>query len=139
MERLHRRWKISCHLADLLVRLDIRLEQAWRVLPAAARTLHLPGASLFEWPGIYIISGHRDAGSNAAVGGAEASKHLRCPALAADLRVGRVAACITSPAVWEWVGAHAMLVGLTPGFKIPVDRHVCPGWKFDYNHFEVPG
>jgi len=43
------------------------------------------------WPGIYIVSGYRTEAHNADVGGAPDSFHLRCPSLAADLRVGSVA------------------------------------------------
>ncbi len=62
-------------------------------------------AAGFRWPGIFIISGARSEAEQARVNPAlKNSLHRRCPSLAADLRVGQVAATITPDDVWQFLG-----------------------------------
>jgi len=81
------------------------------------------------WPGLYIISGYRTPSHNAELGGAPASFHIRCPSLAADLRVGRVAG-LGSNEVWAILGGMWRLMGgrWGGGFDSP-----------DPNHFDIGG
>jgi len=81
------------------------------------------------WPGLYIISGYRTPTHNADVGGVPASFHTRCPSLAADLRVGRVAG-LGSNEVWAILGGMWRLMGGKWGgtFSTP-----------DPNHFDIGG
>jgi len=135
VQRISRRWKISCDLAVALHRLDESAQSRWSPLLDAARRLRLPTLP-FEFPGLYIISGHRSPADNVAAGGAVQSKHLRCPADAADLRLGNVSACLTTPAIWEWLGAIWQAQGGRNPSSI-VGPAPCPGWTADLNHFEL--
>jgi hypothetical protein len=45
----------------------------------------------FDWPGLWVISGSRTPAHQASLNPAvKDSLHVRCPALAADLRVGSI-------------------------------------------------
>ncbi len=92
--RLAERWGLSNTLAGMLVRLEGQ---------AAERFGRY-------WPGMFIISGFRSQRTNREVGGAVDSLHPRCPAIAADLRVGNVAG-LDSPEVWAILGGMWRLMG----------------------------
>lgn len=73
---LARRWILATVLAQGLVRLEGVAEERF----AAAET---------HWPGLWIISGQRSRAHQASLNPlVEDSLHVRCPSLAADLRVG---------------------------------------------------
>lgn len=118
--QLARRWTLDPALARMLVALDERVRA--RVAAHGAR-----------WPGLWIISGHRNRPTAPALNPnqppAEESWHLRCPALAADLRVGNAPASLTDPSVWALVGVEWEALGGRWGgrFKTP-----------DWNHFDAP-
>jgi hypothetical protein len=85
------------------------------------------------WPGIWIISGHRDAPVVPALNpdheAARASLHMVRPALAADLRVGNEPASLTDPSIWQFLGTiwETQLGGRWGGrFNPP-----------DWNHFDL--
>jgi len=59
----------------------------------------------FDWPGLYIISGHRTRSQQIAVNPfSRQSYHRCCPALAVDLRVGDIPASSTADSIWEELG-----------------------------------
>ena len=92
-------------------------------------------AAGFRWPGLWIISGYRSPQDQARVNPAlPTSFHVRCPSLAADLRVGQVAATITPEEVWRFLGDQWKLMGGRWGgdFK---DRLGQPAP--DDNHFDL--
>jgi len=107
------RWDLDLTLADRLVRLDSAMEAAFE--------------DTFGWPGLFIISGQRSAALNRAVGGAADSRHLACPSLAVDLRVGTVEG-IESPEIWAILGGQWRIMGGRWGgtFREP-----------DLNHFDL--
>ena len=73
---LSRRWVLDPILAEGLVQLQRRAEERF-------------ASTAFRWPGLWIIDGNRSAASQASLNPAvKDSLHRRCPALAADLRVG---------------------------------------------------
>ena len=142
MERISRRWSLDCTLARDLVRLDGFGLAGWSKLRAAA-PLWLRGSPLSAfliWPGLYVISGYRTEEQQAGLNpGAQDSQHRRCPSLAADLRVGQLEACLTAPAVWQWLAAGWKLQG--PGHRWGGDFIggfvPCPLWEADLNHFDL--
>jgi len=76
---LSRRWILSPILAEGLVQLQRRAQERFASTP-------------FDWPGLWIIGGHRTFARQASLNPAvEDSLHTRCPSLAADLRVGTIA------------------------------------------------
>lgn len=113
------RWGIDPALAAMLFRLE-----AW-----ADETLSTRWA---RWPGIYIISGARSEPMAPALSpdapAATQSRHLLCPALAADLRVGNAPASVTPPTVWAALGSRWEALGGRWG-----GRFDPPDW----NHFDV--
>jgi len=80
-----------------------------------------------RWPGLSVVSGYRTPEQNRAVGGAKDSLHVRCPALAVDLRVGAVAG-LDDQATWAILGGKWRLMGGRWGgtFRTP-----------DWNHFDL--
>jgi len=89
---LSRRWILNPVLADMLVGLDAE----------AAREFSAQG---FRWPGIFVISGHRSPALQLDLNPlAPNSLHTRCPALAADLRVGDLPASLTPRNLWALLG-----------------------------------
>jgi len=90
-------WQLDAGLAGMLVALDGWAEQAFTV-----------GA--IRWPGIYILSGQRSEAENRSVGGVAGSLHLRCPSLAADIRMGNLAG-LASPEVMAILGGRWRLMG----------------------------
>jgi len=110
--RLAQRWGLDIGLANRLVQLEEWAHQQFEVM----------GVSV--WPGIRIISGQRSAEKNAAVGGVPNSFHVRCPSLAADLRVGNVAG-LESPEVMAILGGRWRLSGGRWGgtFRDPSPSH----------------
>lgn len=86
-----------------------------------------------RWPGIYVISGHRRAPVSSAFDPdappAEKSRHLRCPSLAVDLRVGNAPASLTPFTVWAALGSRwESQQGRWGGRFQPPDP----------NHFDIP-
>ncbi len=113
---LQRRWILDPHLVQMLQDLD-----RWADEQIARTGL--------RWPGLYIISGHRTLQSQADTNpDAPNSLHIRCPSLAADLRVGDVPASLVGDSVWDWLGARWMLVGGRWGGRFSVR---------DENHFDL--
>ena len=104
-------------LAELLVVLERR----------AAEIFSSQG---LRWPGLWIISGYRSARLQASINpDVPDSLHTRCPSLAADLRVGNLAASVT-PDFWPFVGQ--IWKGL--GGRWGGDFKPTP----DVNHFALP-
>ena len=99
---LARRWILAPALATGLVLLEGRAEERF-----ASRSL--------SWPGLWIISGHRtqesQAGLNPTV---KDSFHVRCPALAADLRVGPIPG-FSRDALLDFAGGLWMAMGFRWG------------------------
>ena len=120
---LARRWAIDPALARRLHALD-----AW----AAAEVDKADPSGRLRWPGLTIISGARARpvlpALNPDAPAAVASRHLFCPALAADLRVGVTPASVTPPTIWRWLGTRWEISGGRWGgsFKTP-----------DLNHFDI--
>jgi len=116
--RLSRRWRISPRLADMLVALEARAAQVF-------------SSQGLRWPGVWIISGHRSPRLQASVNpDAPDSLHVRCPAMAADLRVGNLAAS-TTPDFWPFLGTIWKAMGGRWGGDFKP--------KPDVNHFEALG
>ena len=121
---LQRRWRISYDVACGLVRTELALQLEFGV---AARGL--------RWPGLFVVSGHRsrpvESELNPGEPAATRSLHLRCPALAVDLRVGNVPASGTPRALWELVAVNWKQItgGRWGGDFDPPDP----------NHFDIPG
>ena len=117
---LARRWGLSPAFARMLLTLEEKVSS--RVAANGAR-----------WPGLWIISGRRQAPVPSALNpdqpAAEESLHLACPALAADLRVGNQPASLTDPSVWALVGVEWETLGGRWG-----GRFNPPDW----NHFDAP-
>ena len=118
--RLQRRFLISPTVAHMLVRLESRAQQEF-------------SAEGLRWPGLFVISGHRSvairSAFNPAEPAAEESYHKRCPALAADLRVGDLPASATPFATWAFLGGiWKWLGGRWGGDFTPPDP----------NHFDFP-
>jgi len=81
-----------------------------------------------RWPGLYIISGYRSPTVQSRVNpSAPASKHTRCPSMAIDLRVGDVAASVTDPTIWHFLGRLWKKLGGRWGGSFRAQ---------DLNHFE---
>jgi len=113
---ISRRWSIAPHLARMLVRTNEFVRQAF-------------SADGLRWPGLYILSGFRTVQRQAAVNPDNPnSLHLRCPALAVDLRVGDAPASTTPIELWAIVGQRFKLLGGRWGGDFPVP---------DPNHFDV--
>jgi len=113
---LQRRWILDATLADMLIALD---QWAGRQFSAAG----------FRWPGLFIISGFRSAALQSEINPlAPASRHTRCPSLAADLRVGDEPASITTPEFWAVLGTRWRQMGGRWGGDFPTP---------DYNHFDI--
>jgi len=114
--RLSTRWMLSPELGSMLVGLDI-----W-----AHTQLDRKG---IPWPGLWIQSGHRSNMRQEEVNpDVPNSLHTRCPSLAVDLRVGNLAASITTDAVWSWLGARWALMGGRWGGRFDPP---------DQNHFDL--
>lgn len=115
---LSRRWLLAPDVSSALVGLE-----RW------ARG-HLASGRV-RWPGLVIISGYRSEALQAQVNpAAPQSLHTRCPALAADLRVGDVPASLTPLEIWTALGRQWTSQGLRWGgdFDPP-----------DLNHFDAGG
>lgn len=116
---LARRWILDPTLAAMLVSLE-----TW------ARTYLATDRA--RWPGLYVISGHRSEPLAPALNPGQApatqSRHLACPSLAADLRVGNAPASVTPLTVWAALGsAWEALGGRWGGRFDPPDP----------NHFDI--
>lgn len=103
------------------------------LLALDARVSNRVAAEGARWPGLWIISGARSRPVSPALNpdqeAATQSWHLRCPALAADLRVGNAPASLTDPTVWALVGTEWEALGGRWG-----GRFDPPDW----NHFDAP-
>ncbi len=104
------RWLLDPRLADMVV----RLSEWWE-------------AQEIPLPSLFVISGQRSQAHNREVGGSPDSRHLQCPSLAVDLRMGRVAG-ISSAEAWAILGGQWRLMGGRWGgtFSTP-----------DVNHFDL--
>jgi len=113
---LSRRWSIHVDLAVAIIELDARAADEF-------------SAAGLRWPGLFIISGHRSPELQDKVNpSAPNSRHVLCPALAADLRVGDQPASITDPSIWGFLGRIWQRMGHRWGgvFRPP-----------DFNHFDI--
>ena len=94
------------------------------------RARSLLAAEGIRFPGLFVISGFRSSSLQDQLNpSAPRSFHTRCPALAADLRVGDVPASVTPFEVWAFLGGIWKLMGGRWGgdFNPP-----------DPNHFDLP-
>jgi len=89
-----------------------------------------------RWPGIFIVSGHRDRESQAEINpDAPSSLHTRCPSLAVDLRVGEIAGWPGVNAIWELLGGRWKLMGGRWGGDFTAGQ---PGVnREEQNHFDL--
>lgn len=96
------RWILSPILAGGLVLLERRAQERF-----ASRSL--------SWPGLWIISGQRSLADQARLNpNVKDSLHVRCPALAADLRVGSLAG-FPRDALLDFAGGLWMAMGFRWG------------------------
>jgi len=112
------RWSVHPVVADLLV----TVEQESKAEFSAAG---------IPWPGLFIISGYRSPAEQAVVNPDNpGSLHVRCPALAVDLRLGDIPATLVPIEMWARVGQVWKRHGGKWGgdFNPP-----------DPNHFSIPG
>ncbi len=99
---LARRWVLDATLAQGLVRLERLAEQRFATTP-------------FDWPGLWIVSGHRTPAHQAVLNPAvQDSLHVRCPALAADLRVGSLPG-LPADALLDYAGGLWVSMGFRWG------------------------
>ena len=113
---LARRWVLAPLLAQNLIAMD----------NMAAEIFTSQGV---RWPGLWIISGHRSATRQTRVNpDAPNSLHTRCPSLAADLRVGNLAAS-TTPDFWPFLGTLWKSLGGKWGGDFKPEP--------DVNHFQL--
>ena len=113
---LARRWVLAPTLAKMVVELEGVAKDGF-------------AAAGIQWPGLWIISGQRSAAHQASLNPfAPKSRHIECPSLAVDLRVGNVPASITQEEVWRILGDIWEDMGGRWGgnFRTP-----------DLNHFDV--
>jgi len=117
---IQRRFLLSPVVARMLVRLEARAQQEF-------------SSKGLRWPGLFVISGHRPTAIRSAFNPNEPpalkSFHLRCPALAADLRVGNLPASVTPFATWAFLGGIWKLMGGRWGGDFS---------RSDPNHFDFP-
>lgn len=95
---------------------------------------HELSAQGIHWPGLTIISGYREPRLQIILNPlAPRSLHTRCPSLAADLRLGSVAASITEPELWAFLGTRWEFMGHRWGgrFHPPDLNHFDMGKAFD--------
>lgn len=113
--QLANRWKLDPALASMLVRLEEQASREFRGWLAP----------------LYVISGYRSPRHNADVGGAPNSFHIRCPSLAADLRIGKLSGRLPGDAeIWAILGGMWRRMGGKWG-----GTFVQP----DPNHFDIGG
>jgi len=100
----------------MLVELDRQAEQRF-------------SAEGLRWGGIFIISGYRSPATQAIVNPSNpASKHSRCPSVAADLRISDLPASTTPFELWGFLGGIWQALGGRWGGTFPTP---------DPNHFEL--
>jgi hypothetical protein len=122
---LSARWTLDPSLARMLVQLE----------ELARREFSSEG---LRWPGLFIISGYRSPSLQALVNpNAPGSLHTRCPSLAADLRVGDLAARATPSPVWELLGGIWMSLGGQWGGLFEPDPDSVWYPLADLNHFDL--
>ena len=116
---LVRRWTIHPRVAAMLLAADRRIAEQF-----SAEGAH--------WPGIWVISGFRKAPVTPSLNPTEApatqSRHLACPSLAVDVRVGNAPASTTDPGAWAVVGTAWEALGGRWG-----GRFNPPDW----NHLDI--
>ncbi len=123
-----RRWNLDTTLASMLLDLDF---WACRQIEKEVERSPLPSRR-FRWPGLWIKSGHRSqpvvSAFHPTAPAATKSRHLFKPSLAADLRVGNVAASETPIEIWTFLGLQWERQGGRWGgrFSLP-----------DPNHFDI--
>jgi len=124
--RLSERWVLDLMLAEMLVNLNGFFEQSFT-------------SSGLRWPGIWIQSGFRTPAHQATLDSpATSSLHTRCPAMAADLRLGGLHARITAPETWAALGGKWKLMGGRWGGDFKDDQHPGPGVNLrEMNHFAL--
>jgi len=131
--RLAGRWKIDIGLAADLIDLD-----QWA--SAQIQKAFPPWFPSRAWPGLFIISGQRSSDQNRRAGGARDSRHLGCPATAADLRIGRMAG-VHDEEIWAMLGGKWKLMGNRWGgdFKWEGSPRPNPNERnhFDLGHFVI--
>jgi len=88
------------------------------------------------WTPLTIISGFRSPELNRASGGAIDSRHMRCPAEAADLRVGGGIPGVDSGEFWAILGGFWKLRGLRWGGDFKWSGSPLPNPK-EWNHFDT--
>jgi len=127
---LSRRWSIEPDLAFMLDALEERAQATF-------------SAEGVRWPSLFVISGYRPPAVQAFLNpSAPRSLHTRCPALAADLRLGDTAATLTPIEVWAAYGTWWKLLGGIWGGDF---SHGVPVWQRagfpigDFNHFAIAG
>lgn len=113
-------WGISERLALELIRLDTWAETTLSGTWGPVRS---------GWPGLFIISGYREPSFQQRLNPtAPQSLHTRCPALAADLRIGNRPASMTPLEMWALLGGRWKLWGFRWGGDFdPIDP----------NHFDL--
>lgn len=87
------------------------------------------------WPGLKVISGQRTPLQNQQSGGTPDSRHLRCPSLAVDLRIGGVVG-IDAPDVWGVLGGYWKLKGNRWGGDFKWEGSPLPNPR-EWNHFDL--
>lgn len=126
--RLSEQWRIAPRLADMLVELVEWAEETFK------RTPSVFGLKM-RWPGTYIISGSRSRESNRASGGVRDSRHLDCPATAADLRIGGAPGMGTEP-MWALMGNKWKSMGGRWGGDFNWSGSPRPNPR-EWNHFDL--
>lgn len=90
----------------------------------------------FAWPGLYIVSGYRTSTAQAFLNpNAPDSLHVRCPALAIDLRVGNIPG-LEAGVIWAWLGARWKMVGGRWGGNFIWQGSPLPN-PSEWNHFDL--
>lgn len=116
---LERRWILDPTLVRMLFDLE-----TWATERMAAEGI--------RWPGVWVISGHRprpiQGDLTPGEAPATASRHIWCPSLAVDLRIGNAPASITDPTVWAFLGVRWEIIGGRWGGRFDPP---------DVNHFDI--
>lgn len=113
------RWVVSPKLAEMLVNLERLANDRFTSPP-------------IYWPGLYIISGYRTQETQARLNpNAPNSRHIQCPSMAVDLRLGNIEGLRDAPGmseVWAILGGMWELMGGRWGGRFSTP---------DVNHFDL--